>query len=367
MKKRRPTAKDVAQLARVSQSTVSMILNNYKNIHFTEETKTRVLEACNQLGYRTFGNSRLESIAGKILLVVCPTLQNTHYTKVITGIQQRARELGYTPLTMCTRRRDDEEANVIHICRELRVAGVALIYQPENKAILQLLNMQIPIVQVYEKTGNLGLNTIELDNYKIGWLIAEHLVGLGHRYIAHVSKPLTEKQPARIRRVEGIRAYMESYGLDPQEYLRVSTVETEHLQGHSPLEGYETGYLLASHLVDSGAPVTAFAATNDTVAYGIMDAILERGKRIPQDYSVCGCDNLQDSKYQRISLTTVEPYTMEKARDAVDLLVREIESQNIEIPKEDGPISITRIEYAPRLIARKSTGRCAEKTRVPQT
>lgn len=365
IKKPRVTARDVAKEANVSPATVSMILNNYKHIHFTEETKSRVLNACDRLGYRTFGNSRLNNVTGKVLLVVCPTLQNTHYTKMITGIQQRAIELGYTPLTMCTRRQDNEEANVIHLCRELRVAGVALIYQPENKAILQLLNMQIPIVQVYEKAENLGLNTIELDNFKIGWLIAEHLIGLGHRYIAHVSKPLTDKQPARIRRVDGICACMRAHNLDPQKYLRVSTVETEHLQGYSRLEGYETGYLLASHLVDSGVPVTAFTAANDTMAYGIMDAILERGKKIPQDYSVCGCDNLQDSKYQRISLTTVEPYTMEKARDAVDLLVREIESQNIELPKEDSPISITRIEYTPRLIARKSTGKCADKIQSP--
>lgn len=125
---------------------------------------------------------------------------------------------------------------------------------------------------------------------------------------------------------------------------------------------YETGYLLASHLIDHNVPVTAFAAMNDTVAYGVIDAIVERGKRVPQDYSVCGCDNLPSSAYQKISLTTVEPYITEKARDAVDLLARKIRAKG-NGGRKKGPVSITRIEYEPQLIVRKSTGRCMDKNR----
>lgn len=353
MGKKRVTAKDVAEMAGVSRSTVSMILNNYQHVSFPEETKMRVLAACDALGYRTFGNGRLDSVAGRLLLILCPSFHNAYYIMVDSVIQERARELGYTPLTFCTSRNEEEENNAIRLCRELHVAGVILTYQPKNSFLVQLISMETQMVQLYDKASNSNVDAIEQDNYKIGQLVAEHLLSLGHTHIAHVSKPLNGSQPARIRRIEGIRAYMAAHGLDPEEHLRVSTVETEGLQAGN-LEGYDTGYLLAGHLVDMGIPVTAFAATNDTVAYGIMDAVLERGKRIPQDYSVCGCDNLRESSFQRIALTTVEPYTREKARNAMDLLVSRIQNRG---GKKNGPVSITRIEYPPQIIVRKSTGK----------
>ncbi|WP_298029860.1 LacI family DNA-binding transcriptional regulator [uncultured Dysosmobacter sp.] len=360
MKKHRVTAKDVAELAGVSQSTVSMILNSYKNINFSDETRVRVLDACDRLGYRTLGNSRLNSVMGRLLLVVYPTFHNALYLNMIDGIQQRAGELGYSVLTVCTERKEEQEADIVRICREFQVAGVLLVYQPDNISAVQLLSMEVPLVQLYDKSATMGVNTMELDNYKIGQLIAEHLISLGHRYIAHISKPLTKTQSARSRRIEGLRSCMWEHGLDPDEYLHISTVETEHLENAENLEGYETGHLLVSHLLDIGAPVTAFAATNDMMAYGVMDAILERGKKIPQDYSVCGCDNLSYSAFQRIALTTVEPYTRQKALDSVDLLIGKIRTRNSS-DREDSPVSITRIEYAPRLICRKSTARCSER------
>lgn len=65
--------------------TVSMILNNYKHIKFLEETKNRVLETCERLGYHPVGNSQFTSVAGKVLMIVCPSLQNPHY---INGIRR---------------------------------------------------------------------------------------------------------------------------------------------------------------------------------------------------------------------------------------------------------------------------------------
>lgn len=362
MKKKRVTAEDVAREAGVSRSTVSMILNNYQNISFSEETKMRVLDACSRLGYRTIGSGRLESIDGRLLLVVCPSFQNGHYIKVSSAIQERARELGYTALILCTKRSADEENRIIRLCRELHVAGVILTYQPEKSFVVQLTGMETHVVKLYDKSGNTDVDALELDNYKFGRLVAEHLLSLGHTCIAHISDSLSGKQSARSRRVEGIRSYLAEQGLNPDDHLRISTIETEHLEITKKLEGYETGYLLASHLIDHNVPVTAFAAMNDTVAYGVIDAIVERGKRVPQDYSVCGCDNLPSSAYQKISLTTVEPYITEKARDAVDLLARKIRAKG-NGGRKKGPVSITRIEYEPQLIVRKSTGRCMDKNR----
>ena len=358
IKNKRVTARDVAREAGVSPSTVSMILNDYKNITFSDETKKRVLEICDRLGYRTLGKSRLDTISGRVLLIACPTFDNPHYVKEINGVQRRAQELGYETIVFCTRRSEEAEANMVRVCRELNVAGVLLLYQPDNMDAYRLLRRENQIVQLYDKSGSEDISIIELDNIKIGKLVAEHLMELGHRHIAHISLPLVATQPSRERRIEGIRSCMMEHGLDPDQYLRVSTVETEGLSVAGKLEGYETGYVLGGYLIDSKAPITAFSTTNDMVAYGIMDAIYKRKKRIPQDYSICGCDNLPFSEYQKISLTSVEHYTAEKGQDAVDLLVQKIQMQKSAGYESDLPVRITRIEYAPKLIVRKSTGRC---------
>ena len=91
-------------------------------------------------------------------------------------------------------------------------------------------------------------------------------------------------------------------------------------------------------------------------AYGIIDAIVERGKRVPEDYSVIGCDNIAVSGFRKINLTTVEPYSVQRVREAVDIVVRKIEHKTEEEPTDAPPEGVVRVAYAPKLIERGSTG-----------
>ena len=357
MKKAKVTARDAAKAAGVSPSTVSMILNNYSNASFTEETRAKVLNTCEKLGY-TIGNRRISPASGKILLIVCPSLANPHYIKEINGIQQRSKELRYETIIFCTNRSKEKEADLVRVCRELQVAGIILLYQLDNTSAFRQLNMEHQTVQLYDCAGSPDISTIQIDNFKIGRMIAKHLIGLGNRYIAYVSFPITKTQPSRQRRIDGIKSYMQEMSLPSEEYLTVCTIETVPIEGYHNLEGYETGYLLGNYLLDHVKQITAFATINDLVAYGIMDAVYLHGKKIPQDYSLCGCDNLADSEHLKISLTSVELYTEAKGQEAVTLLVQKIEAQNQTTSGIERPVRITRIEYAPKLIVRKSTGKC---------
>jgi LacI family transcriptional regulator len=98
--------------------------------------------------------------------------------------------------------------------------------------------------------------------------------------------------------------------------------------------------------------VTAFIGVNDMVAYGILNAIYEKGLRVPRDYSVCGFDNIFPSAFGNIALTTIENFITHKGRDAVDILTRKIKNQLSDLK----PDSIYRVEYKPMLIIRGSTG-----------
>ena len=353
--KKKVTARDVAQLAGVSPATVSMILSGSQAAHFPQATRTKVLEACNTLGYRRGASLVYSSENQKILIAICPSYANMHYVRLISAMQDRAQELGFTLLAFSTSRQIGEETRILQLCAQLPIAGTLFLYRPENDMLLQQLSWKKPVVHIYDRKTSLVVDILELDSYKTGDLIANHLISLGHRDIAYISTNLESKQIARIRRVEGMCQALQSHGIDPDKHLRVCTPDTEKLSVTKPLTEYETGYLIARKLVARGEPVSAIAGMNDMAAFGILDALLESGKRVPQDYSVCGCDNVSTARYKRISLTTVEHYDEQRGREAVDILVKKIQGEGIY--GDDSPVSVTRVEYAPKLIARGSTAK----------
>lgn len=111
---------------------------------------------------------------------------------------------------------------------------------------------------------------------------------------------------------------------------------------------YNIGYRLTTSCLQEKPDVTAFVAVNDSVAAGVMDAIISRGFRIPEDYSVCGCDNTSTSRYKFASITTVEHQLEEKGRYAFHILQKRMKGETSD--------RIMRVEYPNRLMERKSTG-----------
>ena len=99
--------------------------------------------------------------------------------------------------------------------------------------------------------------------------------------------------------------------------------------------------------------VTAMIGINDMVAYGILDALHSAGHTVPDEYSVCGFDNIFPSQMLNVSLSSVENFVQQKGRSALDILVKRITSRGGQPGAAD---SITHVEYQPRLIVRTSTG-----------
>ena len=103
--------------------------------------------------------------------------------------------------------------------------------------------------------------------------------------------------------------------------------------------------------------ITAFVAVNDMVAYGVLDAIRAEGRRVPEDYSVCGFDNIFPSQFLPVGLTTVEHYIADKGRNAFEIL-------HSKMSGESSDRNSTRVEFKHHLIVRDSTAapRGEEKT-----
>ena len=356
MKKPRVTAKDVAKRAGLSEATVSMVLNGKDSSRFPEKTCRRVIDACNELGYVRSAARRANAPEEKVLAAITPTVSNLYYVHMVEAMQRRAKELGYTLMMFNTFREIHQETRIMQVCSQFPISGIFFLYPPENSMLLQQVGWSKPIIRIYDKDVQNDTDILELDGFRIGRIIAEHLIELGHERIALISSTFATSQVTRLRRLEGLRAVYQEHGYDPAQSVLACSPEQELQDVKVIPEGYELGYLIAKRLIERNENVTAFVAINDMIAIGVMDAVIDAGKRIPQDYSICGCDNTSVSKYRGISLTSAESYARQTGREAVDILVRKIEGGNRLSQLEDSPDGITRVEYFPKLIIRRSTG-----------
>lgn len=315
-----------------------------------------MIDACNELGYIRSKAYHAEPSESKALIAIAPTLANYYFVHSVQAMQRKAKELGYSLVTFETFRERAQEARIIQICRDFPYAGVIFFYPPENSMLLEQLEATKPVIFIYDKGALNHSNIFEFDGVRVGSVIGEHLFALGHRKIAFLTLDFEMKQVMRVRRFEGLRSVYAANGFDPLESVILCTPETELPQSKTAPDGYDLGYLLTKKLIERDEDITAIVGLNDLIAIGAMDAIIDAGKRVPEDYSVCGCDNVSVAGYRGISLTTVDSYPTQVGYEATELLVRKIEGTDFVSGQGGNPEGVMRIEYAPKLIVRKSTG-----------
>ena len=193
-KRNKVTTRDIAEYAGVSQSTVSMILSEKKNVSFGEETVENVKKAAKALGYHKPAKKKRtpDRSLSKTVMILCPTVSNGYYNAVIHSIVEKAQEYDYTTLTAVTFRSAERE-----------------------DAYFKILAKRIPVVSIGEKPEGIRFSSVELDSQKPGWMMGEHLVKLGHRHIAFISAPVVKKEISRTRRLAGLQQYYREADLDP--------------------------------------------------------------------------------------------------------------------------------------------------------
>ena len=354
-KRNKVTTRDIAEQAGVSQSTVSMILSGKPSVSFSEETIEKVRTTAAALGYKkpVPGTKPLNRSLANPIMVLCPTLSNGYYYAVIHTIIEQAARYGYTVLTAVTFRSQDVEEHYFRLFRENVLAGVILLYPLRKYTEANALTQQTPVVSIGEKAGKARFDSVELDSRKPGYVMAEHLLSLGHRQITYITGPVSNKESSRLRRLEGFRQCAADHGLDPSALQLLSPGAAAYAAYPVTEAEYRTGYDMTIRALDSGSPSTAYVGHCDTIAFGILAAMANRGLRVPEDRSVAGFDNTSLSAMPQLSLTTVEHSASLKGRQAVDLIYQK--NTHSGISGEDDVI--VHMEYEPRLIIRKTTSK----------
>lgn len=348
---RKATTKDVASLANVSQATVSMILNGREGASFSDETVRKVYEAAQQLGYQ-IKKKREDALGAQVRLiaVISPTLSNPYYTTLIQAIENEASTMGYSLLICNTHRDEQTERQYLDMIANSSLNGVIYTFMPCHGELVKLISARTPVVVVGDKNEAIDIDTVEINSEESGKILGDYLISLGHRRIAFISTPLNGNNVPRKRRLEGLRRTLKEAEDGTDLIVRESGTDTSASGGELNLES-KIGYELAMDVLEK-EDVTALVGVNDMVAYGILDALAESGKKVPEDYSVCGFDNIFPSAFDGVSLTTIDHFISFKGKDAVDILVKKMSTKTAALT----PTSIFKVEYKPTLVIRHSTG-----------
>lgn len=355
--KRKVTTKMIAEYIGMSQSTVSMVLSNKPHVSFSLETRKKVLRAAEELGYEKRNKHPLskDHILSNTLMVICPILSNCYYTMMIHSIAERAQTYGYEVFVAPTMRDTEIEDHYLKMFSSLNLCGVIYLYPPAMVHEANKLSSFIPIVSIGDKAPDSRFDSVELDSKKPGYLIGEHLISLGHTHVTYISTPINEKEIGRIYRLEGIQKAFKNHGYPIENVEMIASDFAAYSNYPANSKEFSNGYDLTIRALENHTKSTAFIGNNDMTAFGIMSALSDRGYRIPQDYSVCGFDNIPLSSMPQISLTTIEHASELKGREAVDIIYR----KNI-TKKKTGASKynyIMRLEYEPELIIRGSSGK----------
>lgn len=355
---KRVTINDIAAKAGVSATTVSMILNHREDVHFSDETILNVLKISEKLGYTSPKASKRSGSGStkNMLLAVCPSYENMYYSRIVDIMQKEALSLGYQMVSINTYRDAKTEQSIESLVQAMKIGGVIFLYKPLNTDVPRLLAKSVPVLLLYDNHYEYGIDMVEMDNHKIGRIVGDYLLSLGHRDIAAIFSHLTEKNIGRMQKYEGIRESFFMHGIDPNEHLKLICLPKNNVK-QSSLNGYNLGYMLTEKLLADTFQVSAIAADNDSVAYGVMDAIIKKKKRIPQDYSVIGCDNLPVSGFMRMGLTTVETGSTLYAKDAIHIITRRMGRSDEEDHEGDVLRGVYRVAYEPKIIVRNTTGK----------
>lgn len=320
-----PTITDVAELAGVSKSTVSAVLNNKSTIK--DSTRRSVLRAIDELNYRPSASARrgFRPAEGKSLSFVVKEAQNPYYAEVLAGVQEVADREGYLVTVYSSEGRYELEHRIVERCMESETGGVIMAPilndDTDLSHIFEMKRHRMPLVLLEDIRG-VRANLVDVENVRASADAVRYLIELGHSRIVHFAGPDYSQHSQE--RAEGVRrAYSESH-LSFHDSMVVPA-------GDAP----EDGYRAARAYFGEGRAERATAVTcyNDLVALGVLKALRELGIAVPDEVSVIGFDDLAILDYFPLPLTTVRVPKREMGRRATELLIQQLESAR-EFPVE---------------------------------
>ncbi|OCA88022.1 LacI family transcriptional regulator [Bacillus sp. FJAT-27225] len=314
----RVTIADVARLAGVSKSTVSQYLNK-RYMYMSEETKMRIGQAIDTLGYhpniiaRSLKQRRTSTIG-----VIVSNILHSFSTQVIRAIEDTCRENDFHVIVCNADDDPAKEENYIQMLLAKQVDGMAIVPSGGNLDLYHsMVKKNYPVVFIDRIIEDVPIDVFLLDNENASLMAVEHLISLGHKKIGLVTPSLEKRISPRIERINGYKNALEKHQLPVMdEYIK--SMKVNELQ---------SGLKEIFSLPD---PPTAVIASNDLTLFEILRFAKNEGFRIPEDLAVVGIDDVPFASILEPSLSIFSQPTFEIGNKAASLLLKKI-NKNKEI------------------------------------
>lgn len=298
------TVKEIAAIAKVSVATVSRALQRPELV--SEATRQRIHEVVKRLGYTPNALARnLRTARTRLIIALLPDIANPFFSEVIRGIEQVAHENGYSVLlgeTQSSLVREQAYADMV----AARQADGIITMSPRVPAIP--IGGRLPVVNACEYVKDNKISSVYIDNVAAAGAAVDYLVTLGHRDIAFIAGP--SSSPICVDRKHGYQLALRR--------AKISVDPALTAVGDFSMEAGERAIDL---LFSQGQSFSAVFCSNDEMAIGAMRALTSHGRRVPEDVSVVGFDDIRFARYTSPPLTTVAQPKNALGREAMTMLI----------------------------------------------
>lgn len=350
------TQLDVARAAGVSRSVVSHVLN--KNGRISEETRSRVMRAAQEMGYQSLGEGEPAPRRPRRLAVILPYLDNPFFDMLVRHLRHHAVKAGTSLVVLVSDLEAGLERATIEEARRMRPTGLILPGTRLEPEEIDRLGRRLPLCLLDRDLEDSPALSVQMDEAQAAEQIVAHLHGLGHRHLAFLGPPAARHERLVDERSGACLRAAQHRGMSAEEVP------------------CDAGALLAleSALDRREAPV-AVVAYNDLLAINVIAAAHHLGKRVGPDLAVASYDNTRLASRPEFDLTSVDQNPEQLARTAIGLLTaagtgkppaaapRDHEEQAAgqgadqgEKRGRSGPATARRT-VSPRLVVRSSTNR----------
>jgi LacI family transcriptional regulator len=333
-RRRRVTISDVAKHAGVSKAAVSKVIRNDYGV--SDAMRERVQRAIEELGYRPQAAARALRGRAFTIGVLMRHIGIPFYAEIMTGLVDQLAESDYQAIMIQGGTLDKTEKRALDALIDRQVDGILMIAPLVGRTQLEQVAREFPTVVLGRHDRSPAYDSIVDDDRVGSELVMEHLIGLGHRRIGHITFQQEHGRAAdqmpRIR-AETYERVMRDHGLAGEIAVAVTSYSEEG------------GYDGARELLSRDPRPTAIFAGSDEAALGVLAALHEAGLSVPDDVSVAGYDNTRLAAHPNIALTTVNQDGVVMGRMAGRLLLERIE----------GRTSPVHFSVIPSLVVRRST------------
>ena len=329
------TINEVAKLADVSKSTVSRVINATKPVG--KEKRERVIRAINELEFKP--NSLARGLVHKrtgLVGVIIPDITNPFFAELVRGIEQAIRNEKYNMVLCNTSHRFQKEMEYLEMMRDKHVDGIIFMTSKVTEDHRKFFRKsQLPVTFINRRADDLHASSVDIDNYQAAFDMTHFFLQRGHRRVAIIRAPLTDRTSG-FDRFRGYQDAMRQFGIEPDSTLIM----------RSPFK-ISNAYHAVNQFLDKNPPVTAIFATSDLMAIGAIKCLQERGIKVPDEVEVAGFDDILMASFYHPSITTVHQPIEKMGNQATYTLIRLIKGEQTAIGNQILPYEI---------IHRQSTG-----------